>query len=667
MPRALIVDDIDDNLYFLRVLLTANGYEVEAAHNGSEALALAHKVKPDLIITDLLMPVMDGFTLCQTCRTTPEFAEIPIIVYTATYTDPEDEDLALNQGADLFLIKPMEPELLINTVNDLMRRYAAGLQSRRPLLDWEEGLSRQYNSVLVRKLEDKLEELGTSQRRLNAIIEGMSQGLITVSSVGAISAVNKRVEEMFGYDRSELIGQQLQLLVPESLPDFLDQYRRQYQSPLSVESAGLGMNLAGRRKDGSGFPIEVGLSYVGDGDGIETIGLISDITERKRLEEQLRQAQRLEAISRLTGGIAHDFNNLLTVIIGQSAALLEESQPEAVLRGGLESINHAADRAAMLTRQLLAFSRRQVLQPKIMNLNTEVENLDRMLRRVIGEDIRISTSMAPDLWMIKADPGQVGQVIMNLTLNARDAMPEGGVLTLETKNAELDETSAQGIGGANPGSYVVLAVSDTGSGMEQETMARIFDPFFTTKEHGNGTGLGLSTVHGIVMQSGGHICVESEKGRGSTFRIYLPRATDAPQLPPAPVTDPVSLRGCETILLVEDEPMVRKTIHAILKRQGYSVLTAEDFTEARSACINHQGNIHLLLTDMVIPGGTGRTLSELVQQMRPGTRILYMSGYTASSVLPQGVLGARVNFLQKPFAPSQLARKVRDVLDLSSF
>lgn len=667
MPRALIVDDIDDNLYFLRVLLTASGYEVEAAHNGAEALALASKTKPDIIITDLLMPVMDGFTLCQTCRTSPELADIPIIVYTATYTDPEDEDLALNQGADLFLIKPMEPVLLINTINDLMRRHTAGLQSRRPLLEPEEGLTRQYNSVLVHKLEDKLEELGTSQRRLKAILEGMSQGLITVSSTGVIGAVNKHLEEMFGYDRSELIGQQLEMLVPEPLREKHELHRRNYNSQPSVRAMRLVLNLAGRRKDGSEFPIEVGLSYVEDGDGIETIALVSDITERKRLEEQLHQAQRLEAIGRLSGGIAHDFNNLLTVIIGQSSALLEDSLSEAVLRAGLESINHAAERAAMLTTQLLAFSRRQVLQPKVMSLNTEVANLDRMLRRIIGEDIRIATSMAPDLWMIKADPGQIGQVIMNLTLNARDAMQEGGVLTVETKNVELDESAALENGGVAPGSYVMLAVTDTGSGIEQETMARMFDPFFTTKEQGKGTGLGLSTVHGIVMQSGGHICVDTERGRGSTFRIYLPRTLETGKSPVAPAPDPISLRGCETILLVEDEPLVRKMMYTILKGHGYSVLTAENFAEARSTCMNYEGNIHLLLTDMVIPGGTGRTLSELIQQMRPGTRILYVSGYTASSVLPHGVLGAGVNFLQKPFAPSQLAKKVRDVLDFSSF
>lgn len=667
MLKALIVDDIDDNLYFLRVLLTSSGFEVEAAHNGAEALALAGKVKPDLIITDLLMPVMDGFTLCQTCRTTPALSDIPIVVYTATYTDPEDEDLALNQGADLFLIKPMEPELLINTINDLMRRHAAGLQSRRPLLDPEEGLTRQYNSVLIHKLEDKLEELGTSQNRLKAILEGMSQGLITISSKGVIGAVNKRLEEMFGYDRAELIGQQVEMLVPKSIAALIEHNLCQHSARPSVVAVRLGMDLAGRRKDGTEFPIEAGLSYVDIGDGIETIGIISDVTERRRLEERLNQAQRLEAIGRLSGGIAHDFNNLLTVIIGQSSALLEDSQNESVLRAGLESINHAAERAAMLTTQLLAFSRRQVLQPKIMNLNTEVANLDKMLRRLIGEDIRISTSMAPDLWMIKADPGQIGQVIMNLTLNARDAMPDGGVLTVETQNIELNESSSPENCGAAPGSYVMLRVADTGLGMEQETMARIFDPFFTTKEQGKGTGLGLSTVHGIVTQSGGHICVDSEKERGSSFRIYLPRTIEFPKPPDAAEPEPISLRGCETILLVEDEPMVRKMMHTILKGQGYSVLTAGDFAEARSACIDHPGNIHLLLTDMVIPGGTGRTLSELIQQMRPGTRILYMSGYTESSILPHGVLGTGVNFLQKPFAPSQLAKKVRDVLDFSLF
>jgi signal transduction histidine kinase len=290
---------------------------------------------------------------------------------------------------------------------------------------------------------------------------------------------------------------------------------------------GLGMELMGRRKDGSEFPVEVGLSYIQEGDGIEVIALVTDVTERRHMEEKLHKAQRMEALGTLAGGIAHDFNNLLTVIIGYSKLMLETAKMEPTLRTSLEFIDHAADNAAKLTRQLLAFSRRQVLQPKIMDMNEEVEHLHRMMRRLIGGGISLETVLSPELGTIKADPGQVEQVIMNLLLNARDSMPKGGVLTLSTENVELHESDAQEHDGALPGSYVMLAVSDTGGGMDPETMTRMFDPFFTTKEVGKGTGLGLSTVHGIVAQSGGHVCVSSEKGKGSSFKIYFPRTAES--------------------------------------------------------------------------------------------------------------------------------------------
>jgi signal transduction histidine kinase len=410
--------------------------------------------------------------------------------------------------------------------------------------------------------------------------------------------------------------------------------------------------------------------FTAEGELLEFIGIGTDVSPRKAAEEklqkseqQLRQAQKMEAVGRLAGGVAHDFNNLLTIITGYSQMLLTRLAPDDPARAELAEIKEAGDRAVALTGQLLAFSRKQVVQLKVLDLNAVVTNLDKMLQRLIGEDILLATALAPSVGRVKADPGQIEQIIMNLAVNARDAMPRGGKLTFETADMELDDTYANHMVAVQPGSYVMLAVSDTGCGMDAETQAHIFEPFFTTKEQGKGTGLGLSMVYGIVKQNDGYIWCYSEVGHGTTFKIYLPHA-DEPATSQLPDTTAADLpRGSETVLLVEDEQGVRTLAEFLLRRGGYTVLQAPSGAEALALAGQHMGPIHLLLTDVVMPGMSGRELAEHLANDRPGTKTLFMSGYTDDTVVRHGVLQAEAAFTQKPFTFDALLRKVREVLD----
>ncbi|HEY2547367.1 MAG TPA: PAS domain S-box protein [Candidatus Acidoferrum sp.] len=392
-------------------------------------------------------------------------------------------------------------------------------------------------------------------------------------------------------------------------------------------------------------------------------GIIVDITERKLLENQLQQSRRMEAVGRLAGGIAHDFNNLLTIIKGYAELALQRTGIPPELRADVQQIENASERASTLIRQLLAFSRRQVLQPKVLDLNAIVQGLDKLLGRLMGEHIEMVTRCGANVGHVKADPAQVEQVIMNLVVNARDAMPKGGRLTVETVNVELDSTYARDHVSVKPGPYVMLAVSDNGMGMSPETVAHIFEPFYTTKESGQGTGLGLSTVYGIVKQSGGYIWVYSEPGKGTTFKVYLPRVAEQAEAKPEAVEQPAAGKGSETILLVEDEEAVRELASRILSAKGYSVVAAKSVREAEQFSEKHARKIDLLLTDIIMPEMSGRELARRITARNPKTRVLYMSGYTDNVLAQGGELEAGLAFLQKPFTPGALVQKVRDVLD----
>ena len=512
--------------------------------------------------------------------------------------------------------------------------------------------------------------LRESEERYRIVAETATDAIITIDEESTILFVNSAVEKIFGYAPQEVLGQSLTLLLPDHLQHLdqagLKEYIKTSQGHISWEA----VELPGLHKNGHEIPLEISFGESSQKGKHLFTGIIRDITERKHAEkalrdseEQLRQSQKIEAIGQLAGGVAHDFNNLLTAITGYSDLSLRRLDPRDPLRLHIQEIKKAAERAASLTRQLLAFSRKQVLQPKVLDLNLVIKDINKMLRRLIGEDIELLTVLEPTLGQIKADPGQIEQVIMNLAVNARDAMPRGGKLTIETKHVYLDEAYARYHIAARPGYYVMMAVSDTGCGMDAETQARIFEPFFTTKEQGKGTGLGLSTVYGIIKQSGGNIWVYSEVGEGTTFKIYLPRVDEVGEVNEAQGRAPAEMPvGCETVLLVEDEALVRQMARQILQMNGYQVLEAHGGEEALLVCERHRGRIDLMVTDVVMPQMGGRDLAEQLQSLRPETRVLYISGYTDDAIVHHGVLDPGTPFLEKPFTPNALACKVREVL-----
>ncbi len=498
--------------------------------------------------------------------------------------------------------------------------------------------------------------------RLRQAVDASGEVIFMTDREGIITFVNTGFTRLYGYTEDEVLGK----VTPRILKSGItppENYSRFWRAILEKRVArGQVLN---RRKDGRLVTVESSVNPVLDKSGnIEGfLAIQRDITERKQLEEQFRQAQKMEAVGRLAGGVAHDFNNLLTIINGYAQLILERTPPEDASRAQLREILNAGERATGLTRQLLAFSRKQVLEPKVVDLNVVVEGMQKMLRRLIGEDIELHTVAGNQLGLVKADPTQIEQVILNLAVNGRDAMPHGGKLTIETANAELDEDYARTQSDVAPGHYVVLGINDTGMGMDGQTMAHIFEPFFTTKERGKGTGLGLSTVYGIVKQTGGHISVQSEPGRGTKFKVYLPEIERLSE-GSAPEEDLARPRGgSETILLVEDEVAVRALAVRVLKGYGYKVLESTSPEHAVELSERQEEPIDLLMTDVVMPGMSGRDIAEHLGFTRPQMKVLYVSGYTDDIIAHHGVLEARTAFLQKPFSPEALARKVRAVLD----
>jgi two-component system, cell cycle sensor histidine kinase and response regulator CckA len=498
----------------------------------------------------------------------------------------------------------------------------------------------------------------------NRAMQAATQGILIMDAEQPdypIIYASPGFERMTGYEAAEVIGRNNQFLQgPNTESAAMDKL-------LEAKNAGepCMVEFLNYRKDQSQFWSDLSVAPVLDDSGRLThfVGVMTDVTARRKLEAQLRHSQKMDAIGKLAGGVAHDFNNLLTIISGYSDLLLQDLPPDDPNREFISAIHHAGERSAGLTRQLLAFSRQQILALRVLDLNKVVADAEKMLRRLIGENIRLSASLMPGLWPVRTDPGQIEQVLLNLAVNARDAMPDGGQLTMETQNVDLDESYADSHTDARPGPHVLIAVADTGCGMSPDVMSRIFEPFFTTKDPGKGTGLGLATVHGIVKQSGGHIGVYSEMGVGTIFKVYLPRAEGSSSGPQSWPRSRKPDRGTETILLVEDEDRVRAFSRHILVGCGYNVLEAADGLQALEIAAAATEPIHLLVTDVVMPRSGGRAVAEGVSKHHPGIRVLFVSGYTDDSVVRHGVLEAGVNFLQKPFSPVVLAQKVRETLD----
>jgi PAS domain S-box-containing protein len=509
------------------------------------------------------------------------------------------------------------------------------------------------------------EGLRRSERNFRSLVTNAPYGICRCDSAGQLLDANPALLTMLGYSSAkDLLGTYLGGLYADTQQWFELADRLRSAAPFN------GLIAEWLRRDGTPTVVRVSGRTVSNGSKERTFELFAeDVTERRALEQQLRQSQKMEAVGRLAGGIAHDFNNLLMVISGYSEFLLDRLGPEAALRGPAQEIASAAVRATSLTRQLLAFSRKQMLAPKILDLNDVVTENLKLLTRVIGEDIDLVMVPATGLGAIRADAGQIEQVIMNLAVNARDAMPSGGKLTIEASNVSLDEEYSRLHASLNPGNYVMLAISDTGAGMDPETQSHIFEPFFTTKGP-KGTGLGLSTVYGIVKQSGGYIWVYSEAGKGTTFKIYFPRVAQPAESPAqvvAPAESAAAEPGTETILLVEDEANLRYLARQFLEKQGYRVIEAADGAVAMQIAVAHEAVIHLLLTDVIMPGMNGRELAQRISEIRPNVKVLYMSGYTENVIGRNGTLDAGVRLLQKPFTLRDLKSKVREVLDSTPF
>jgi PAS domain S-box-containing protein len=636
--RLLIVDDAPEHARMVEEFVRAGDAwpdaRIRIAISYAEALG-ALKAQPfDVAFFDYWLGSSNGLTLLREIRQIG--IHTPVVVLTSRGAEEVAVE-AMKAGAADYLSK-------VNlTVEALERaiRHALALHAE----EWQ----RWQAEAALR----------ASEERFRALVENSSDALLLIDVEGRITYLSPSSERHLGWAPEQLVGR--------SILDFLHTEDRDLVGARLVETLGhpgtpISAQVRFHHADGSWRIMDgVGVNRLDDPAVGGIVINARDITERRRLEEQLRQAQKMEAVGQLAGGVAHDFNNLLTAILGYCHLILDEVPDEDPLRPDLLEIQSAGERAASLTRQLLAFSRRQMLQPQLVDINTLVRQLEKLLRRLISEDVELVTALADDLRPVTVDPASMEQILVNLAVNARDAMPSGGRLTIETANVELDDASAAAHSAMAPGSYVMIAVSDTGVGMDASTRARVFEPFFTTKEQGKGSGLGLATVYGMVKQSRGYIWVDSEPGRGATFKAYLP-ATVQPSGTQAPTSEAGDPVGSETVLLVEDEDAVRALAREVLRRHGYVVLEARHGVDALRVAERHGDEIHLLIADVVMPHMSGRELAERLATVRPAMKILFMSGYSDHALVHDDVT-PNAAFLQKPFTPEVLARRVRRILD----
>jgi two-component system, cell cycle sensor histidine kinase and response regulator CckA len=701
--RILVVEDSATQAQRVQLVLEEAGYRVELAVNGVEGVAKVRASPPDMIMSDVVMPEMDGFAFCQAVKSDLALRRIPFALLTGQRS-PRDIVRGLEVGADNFITKPFEDSELLARVarifENLERRRRGGLdlemtvrvagreivvnadreqmiellfstsedlaESNRLLEEVKLQLQEQARE-LERKVEERTRELRAAEERYRQLVEQAPAVIYRADAkeLGRVLYMSPQIEPLLGYPVAAWLadpGLLSRAMHPDDREMAFGQFGRLRRTQPNV-----GLEFRLLHSDGHVVWVrdEAHLIYSEADDSLSIQGFLVDVTERRQLEERLGQSQKLDAVGRLAGGLAHDFNNLLGVIAGFGELAVRELPPEHSVQGRLAQILRASQRAADLTRQLLAFSRKQVMQPRVLDMGAVLADVEKMLHRLIGEDVVLVVRNAPGLGNVRADPSQVEQVILNLAVNARDAMPRGGTLTLETTNVELDEDYVRRHAGVDAGRYVMLAVSDTGIGMDEGTLARMFEPFFTTKGEGKGTGLGLATVYGIVKQSGGHIWVYSERDHGTTFKIYLPRVDAPADEAPAASARAATPHGTETILLVEDQEALRTMIREILEEQGYTVLEAEGGQAALEIARKHSGRIHLLLTDVVMPRMSGRELAERLAPERPECRALYMSGYSNGAISDRGMLMAGTALLEKPFTSERLGRSVREVLDAS--
>jgi two-component system, cell cycle sensor histidine kinase and response regulator CckA len=651
-PRILIVDDERHNQQLLEVMLAPEGFLLLTAGSGEEALGIVAHHPPDLILLDIMMPGMDGYQVAARIKGNLATKNIPVIMVTAL----EDHDarmLGLSAGAEDFLSKPVDRAELCVRVRNLLRLKAYG--------DYHD----KYSQMLEGEVGSRTADLIESERLYRSTFDAAPVGIVHVGMDGRWLRVNQRLCDFLGYSRDELQSLGVQkLMQSEEAAGEAESFRQMAAGTLDRHVID---EKRYRRRDGSFVWARINMSVHRDAEGQPQhfISVIEDVTERRTLEAQIRQANKMDAIGRLASGVAHDFNNLLTVILGFAELMTADIAIPDKQANDLGEIVKAAQRASGLTKQLLAFSRQQVLHAAPLDVNGLITEMTGMLSRLIGEHIEVALALAPTLSLALADRGQLEQVVMNLVLNARDAMPDGGSVTIETTDADLENSSFHEET-VMKGHYVMLAITDTGGGMTKQTQRRLFEPFFTTKETGKGTGLGLSTTYGIVKQSKGYIWVYSELGRGTTFKVYLPcsnRDVPLPALTSVVTPTPTVASASQTVLLVEDEPGVRHLSKRILDNAGYRVLEAANGDDAERLFAHHGDSIDLVVTDVIMPGCGGPELLGRLRVHAPALRALYMSGYTEQAAANATGLDRGLPFVQKPFTAAELVRRVRDALD----
>ena len=674
--RLLAIDDSKENLDALGSAIphAFPGAALYTAASGEEGLALALQKEPDVILLDLVMPGLDGFGTCRRLKEDPRTCDIPVIFLTAVSPDKATCDRAFEAGAEAFASKPFELWELAVQIRAMRKIKAANLLQREESARLKDMVERR-TSELAGELaahEKALEALKESEALFKAVFTESPIGICVVSEKnGRFLSANPALSAILGRTPEELLGTACwDITHPEDV--------RRQKEQLSLLRGGragvLRMETRYIRKDGSATWVKLTLSALPafNNSEVRYIGLVEDIEsarnyarEKSQLEEQLRQAQKMEIAGRLAGGVAHDFNNILSAILAYSDFLLKKLAPGDQRRSDAEEIKKAGLRAANLTKQLLTFSRKQKLQPVVLDLNSLIKDMKAMLRRLLGEDIELETLTAAEEAPIKADPGYIEQVILNLAVNARDAMPKGGRLLIQSSLVRMDTTYMDRHGTLEPGDYALLSVSDTGSGMSEEIKSHIFEPFFTTKPRNKGTGLGLSTVHGIVRQSGGVITLYSEKGRGTIFKIYFPLASESGAAAPRqPRKELPAAAG--TVLVVDDDEQIRALARRTLADDGLTVLEAASAEEALALFERRNEGIDLLLTDMVLPRMSGPDLEKNLKNISPHMETIYMSGYTEHTVLDEGPLDPEKSFIQKPFTLESLTRKAREALARSA-
>ncbi|MGC8494143.1 MAG: response regulator [Syntrophobacteraceae bacterium] len=681
--KILVVDDTEEARYLLVALLRGFGYEVETAENGAEALKMARKAPPDLIVADILMPVMDGFTLCLEWKKDERLRSIPFIFYTATYTEPRDREFALGLGADRFIVKPEAPATFIAIVRETIEKVKNApsalseasrqhpCQSAAGGMEEGEVCLKQYNEVLIRKLEAKMEQLeqlkGELERdiaermRLTTAIEQITEGIVINDVNWVIQYVNSGIERITGYDRREMIGRPGAMLSDDSTEGLAETIREAI-----LRDGVWSGRMLNRKKDGTLFHAEVTISPVRNASGAITdyVSVIRDVTHEVNIEKSLRQAEKMECIGTLAGGIAHDFNNILMAMMGCAELARSLASGNEPLEKNLDQILAAGVRAKELVGRILTFSRQKEQERRPLQLAPVVTEAIKLLRASLPSTIEIRREIAGDAAdaVILSDPTQMHQVVMNLAVNAAHAMRAcGGVLSIGVRKMEVDAKVLAQHPDLRQGPYACIDVSDTGCGMDDGIRERIFDPYFTTKEAGEGTGLGLSVVHNIVLANGGHIEVESSPGRGTVFHLWFPALQEAKTPSVEPAQEPAT--GHERILFVDDEELLIELGKAMLEPLGYTVRTEQSSPEALEVFQADPGGFDLVITDMTMPGITGMELAAKIQDIRPDIPIILCTGFGADTVVKQCVEEKNCRVVMKPYSRVVLAKAVRRALD----